>query len=101
MNILLICACGMSTSLLVNRMKEVGTDEDRIEALSVDKLEQNINEFQVILVGPQIRYKFHDIQKICDKHEVVCDLIDMASYGQMNGKVVYEQAKKLLANNKK
>lgn len=98
MNILLICACGMSTSLLVNRMKEVGNSEDRIEALPVDKLEANIKDFQVVLVGPQIRYKFNDIKKICDANQVACGLMDMASYGQMNGKVMYEQAKNLVVN---
>lgn len=98
MNILLICACGMSTSLLVNRMKEVGSSEDRIEALPVDKLEHNVKDYQVVLVGPQIRYKFNDIKKICDENQVACGLMDMASYGQMNGKVMYEQAKNLVVN---
>lgn len=98
MNILLICACGMSTSLLVNRMKEVGTKEDRIDAMPVDKLEANVKNYQVVLVGPQIRYKFNDIKKICDINHVACGLMDMASYGQMNGKVMYEQAKNLVLN---
>lgn len=96
MNVLLVCAAGMSTSLLVNNMKAVAADTDRIEAFPESKLKDLIEEFDVVLVGPQIRYKYPDIESVCKKHNKACGLIDMAAYGQMNGTVVYKQAQELL-----
>lgn len=55
--ILLACAAGMSTSLLVTKMQEV-SKKDKIFAIPVSKVDQKANEesIDVILIGPQIRY---------------------------------------------
>lgn len=55
--ILLACAAGMSTSLLVTKMQEV-SKKDKIFAIPVSKVDQKVNEesIDVILIGPQIRY---------------------------------------------
>lgn len=95
MKILLVCAAGMSTSLLVNSMKKVAGKEDEINALPVNALEKNAADYDVILVGPQIRYKFNEVKKLCEGAGKPCGLIDMAAYGQMNGNAVYTQAKGL------
>jgi PTS system cellobiose-specific IIB component len=55
--ILLACAAGMSTSLLVTKMQEV-SKKDKIFAIPVSKVDQKVNEesIDVILIDPQIRY---------------------------------------------
>ena len=64
--ILLVCCAGMSTSLLVNRMREVAkTKEIDCKIWSTSEKELP-NEFaqepaDVILVGPQIRYLLNNI----------------------------------------
>ena len=66
--ILLVCCAGMSTSLLVNRMREVAkTKEIDCKIWSTSEKELP-NEFaqepaDVILVGPQIRYLLNNIKK--------------------------------------
>lgn len=96
MKVLLICAFGMSTSLLVNNMKKFAAPEDVIEAYPIAQLENVIDEFDVILVGPQLRYKIKDIKVITDKHHKPCEVIDMMLYGQMKGRETLQAARKLL-----
>lgn len=92
MKTLLICAAGMSTSLLVQNMEKVAEEGDYIEAISINELEKRIEEFDVVLVGPQIRFKFPKIEKVVKEHGKKAELIDAQAYGTMNGKAVYDQA---------
>ena len=90
--ILLVCCAGMSTSLLVNRMREVAID-CKIWSTSEKELP---NEFaqepaDVILVGPQIRYLLNNIKKEVN-NTVPVELIDMRIYGMMDGEKVLNQA---------
>lgn len=96
MKILLICAAGMSTSLLVNNMKKFADTSDTIEAFAVSNLEEIVANYDVVLVGPQIRFKYAQIEKVCKAHGKAVGLMDMLAYGQMNGKLALEQAKKLI-----
>ncbi len=97
MKVLLVCAAGMSTSLLVNSMKKFADPGDVIEAYPVAQLEKLVDNYDVVLCGPQIRYKFKDIQKICAAHGKPTEIIDMLSYGQQKGDKVMETARKLLS----
>lgn len=92
-NILLVCAAGMSTSLLVNKMlaaaKERGL-EIKIEALSVSEASSVIDEADMVLLGPQVRYQKPQIDSLV-KGRVPVEIIDMRLYGTMNGKAILEQ----------
>ena len=88
--ILLVCCAGMSTSLLVNRMREVAKTKE------IDCKIWSTNEFaqepaDVILVGPQIRYLLNNIKKEVN-NTVPVELIDMRIYGMMDGEKVLNQA---------
>lgn len=96
MKVLLICAAGMSTSLLVNNMKKFAEPDDVVEAFPVAQLEGVIDRYDVVLVGPQIRYKLKDIQKMAEVHNKPVDVIDMIIYGQMKGKEAMDMARRLL-----
>ena len=94
----LFCAAGMSTSLMVNKMKvaaeEMGIEAD-ILATSESKMDEETNGIDVALLGPQVRYKLAEAKKICEPKNVPVDVIPMADYGTMNGKKVLEFALKL------
>ena len=96
MRILLICAQGMSTSLLVNNMKAYASSSDVIEAHPISQLKDIVNEFDVVLVGPQVSYKYAEVKKVCDVKNIPSALIDMKVYGRMDGKSAYDQAKKIV-----
>ena len=63
---LLVCAAGMSTSLLVNRMKEAAETKEiefQIEAHPVGQIEKYGAAADVILLGPQVRYELKNVKK--------------------------------------
>ncbi|KRN27393.1 PTS sugar transporter subunit IIB [Liquorilactobacillus mali] len=100
--IMLCCAAGMSTSMLVAKMqtaaKEQGKDYD-IFAVSASEIDQKLveKEIDVVLLGPQIRYMKNDINKKLVDKKIPMDVIDMQSYGMMNGAKVLTQAEDLMA----
>ncbi|MBA3113253.1 PTS sugar transporter subunit IIB [Salmonella enterica] len=99
-NILLVCAAGMSTSMLVKRMIEHATAinaEVNIKALGIAEAKGKIknNEADVVLLGPQVRFQKAEIEAIA-QGKIPVAVIDMKDYGAMNGKSVLEFAFKLL-----
>ncbi|HCT3345896.1 TPA: PTS sugar transporter subunit IIB [Citrobacter koseri] len=98
--ILLVCAAGMSTSMLVKRMIEHATTvniEVDINAFAIAEAKGKIknNEADVILLGPQVRFQKSEIEAVAQGKTPVA-VIDMKDYGAMNGKSVLEFAMKLL-----
>lgn len=95
--ILLACNAGMSTSLLVLRMqeaaKEMGVDVE-IQAVAVSMAEKILNEWDIVLLGPQVRHQINMLKKA--SQGVPVEVIDMRDYGLMNGKNVLESALKKL-----
>ena len=95
--ILLACAAGMSTSLLVTRMQEEadkrGIDVS-IDAQSEKNLDNFIGQFDVLLLGPQVRYVLPKVTKMLDGKYPV-DVINMQDYGMMNGAKVLDTALKM------
>jgi len=96
-NIVLICAAGMSTSLLVSKMEKAAAEEGydcHIQAYAVNEAPSVIPGADVVLLGPQVRFNLKDFRsKFPDKK---IELIDMVQYGTMNGKAVFDTAKKLI-----
>lgn len=92
MKIVLVCAAGMSTSLIVVQMELNAREEDQIIAIPANELTNRIDVCDVILVAPQLRYKMDTIHKIGETYNVPVELIDMRSYGKMDGKMILQQA---------
>lgn len=93
-NILLVCSAGMSTSLLVNKMKEAAKEkgiEINIEALPVGECANVIDKMDIVLLGPQVRFQKAQVEDLA-KGRIPVEVIDMRLYGTMNGKAVLEQA---------
>lgn len=97
MRILLVCAAGMSTSLLVNRMNDAADKkgiEIHIEAHPVGEVKIYGDNADVILLGPQVRYELKNVKKMYPDKPV--EVIQMQDYGMMNGAKVLDYALKLL-----
>lgn len=99
--IMLACAAGMSTSLLVTKMQaaadEKGLDTEifAVPAQEVDDiiLEKKVD---VLLLGPQVRYLLEQFtEKLKDKN-IPIGVIPMVDYGMMNGSKVLALAEKLI-----
>ena len=90
--ILLVCSAGMSTSLLVNKMKSAAQDmnvEVEIEALPVSECSTKINEVDIVLLGPQVRFQKPQVEKLTNGN-IPVEVIDMRQYGVMHGKGILE-----------
>lgn len=99
MKILLACAAGMSTSLLVEAMKRAAQErglEAEILALPVHEAEEHIESASVILLGPQVRYKLNSFKELAAPHGKPVEVIDSVAYGMVNGAKVLDQALALL-----
>ena len=99
MNILLTCAAGMSTSLMVEKMKKEAEKRDldaTIKAEPIDQFRDLVTEYDVVLLGPQVRYKLADFKKIGAENDVPVDVIDSVAYGRVDGGKVLDQALELI-----
>lgn len=97
--ILLLCAAGMSTSMVVKKMqasaKEKGIDV-HIEAHGVETIQDYLVEYDLFLLGPQIRFKKDELQKLADPLNKRVEVIDMMDYGMMKGEKILNDALKML-----
>lgn len=99
MRILLCCSAGMSTSLLVSKMKKFANENNEeyiIWAVSGDSVHQHIDRADVLLIGPQIRFMFPQLKKLAVERGIPVELIDTVHYGTFNGGEVLKQARKLV-----
>ena len=90
--ILLVCSAGMSTILLVNKMKDAAKssgEEVEINALAIAECSSVINDVDIVLLGPQVRFQKPQVEKLTNG-SVPVEVIDMRQYGIMDGKGILE-----------
>lgn len=73
---------------------------DEVKAIRYDILERYIDNYDVVLIAPQIGHLKGSIQDICQKHAIASGLISSEMFGCMDGYKVYSQAKEILQNYK-
>lgn len=96
--ILLVCSAGMSTSMLVKKMQEAAENEGKdyeVEALALSEAETKVDDVDVILLGPQVRFQKAQVDKVANG-KVPVDVIDMQQYGMMDGERVLKHAESLM-----
>lgn len=99
MRILLCCAAGMSTSLLVTKMEKAAIEqglEATIWAVSGDTVRNHIDKADCLLVGPQVRYMLPQLKKLGKERAIPVELINTVHYGTCNGAEVLKFAKQLV-----
>lgn len=98
-NIVLFCAAGMSTSLLVTKMQEAADAEGYDATIAAHPIAEAANfgkDADIILLGPQVRFELANVQAACPGKPV--EAIDMMAYGMMDGAKVIAQVKKTLGD---
>jgi len=95
----LFCASGMSTSVLVNKMKEAakakGVDAEII-AFPESQMDRHLDSMDVALLGPQVGYTLGKAKKLCEPKGVPVEIIPMVDYGMLNGAKVLDLALSLI-----
>lgn len=97
--IVLICAAGMSTSMLVAKMREAAAAENyecEIDAYGMAQAQEKGKDADIILLGPQVRFNLKNVQDQCPGRPV--EAIEMTAYGMMDGKKVMARVKEVLGD---
>lgn len=95
MKIVLVCSAGMSTSLLVKKMNDVAIKRGlnvEIEAFAEADLKRNLENVDVILIGPQVRYLLSKIKQFAEPKGIAVDVIESRLYGKVDGEGVLNKA---------
>ena len=75
--IMLFCSAGMSTSLLVNKMKQAAKNRNidvDIFAVASTDYERHLKKSDVCLLGPQVRYMLSEAKEIGQAEGVPVDV---------------------------
>jgi cellobiose PTS system EIIB component len=99
MKILLVCSAGMSTSMLVKKMRAAADEKNlvaEIEAVPESQLKNSLEGLDIVLIGPQVRYLEKKIREQVEPKGIKVDVIDSIAYGMIQGGKVLNQAIELL-----
>ncbi|MCX7827769.1 MAG: PTS sugar transporter subunit IIB [Thermanaerothrix sp.] len=94
MKIVLVCFAGMSTSLLVSKMRKAADERGiraDIEAVSTSDMRDLTEDANVVLLGPQARYMLEEVRRSV-RDGVPVEVIDTRLYGAMDGNGVLDLA---------
>lgn len=99
--ILLACSAGMSTSLIVLKMKKLAQEQGKnyeIWATSVDDIIDDEKEFDCCLIGPQVSARFDDVMDSVAEYgeDIPVAIIEKEDYGKMRADRILALAEKIL-----
>lgn len=98
-HITLVCAAGMSTSMLMAKMQQSAKNKGidaTIIAMPESRFETYKEPTEILLLGPQISYLEDDLRTKYQPQGIKVAVIDMVDYGTMNGEKVLADALALL-----
>lgn len=100
--IMLACAAGMSTSLLVSKMQKAAEQKElavKIFAVPVSEAAEHVKKetVDVLLLGPQVRFMLDEFKAEFEVAKgIPVEVIAMTDYGMMNGENVLQLAQTLM-----
>lgn len=99
MKILLCCGAGASTSLVAQIMMDSLPVNEKanyeIKAITYDLFLDQYKNYDVVLLGPQIRYKKKALENEASADNIPVDVINSMDYAMQNGANIIEHAKQL------
>jgi cellobiose PTS system EIIB component len=95
--VVLVCAAGMSSSLLEEKIRKAAEKAGRdMELKAVDSSRMGMWDFEsdrmdMILVAPQVRYIKRNLAQRVEPFGVIVQDIDTIAYGMVDGEKIFEQ----------
>jgi len=93
--ILLLCSGGMSTSMIVKKMKESAKNKNlevEIDAVSTARFYELLDDYDIFLLGPQVKFQKAEFQAKAKEKNKPLDVMDFKDYGTMNGEKILDFA---------
>ena len=95
MRIVLCCAGGLSTTMLMNSMKDTVHNSAKLNdadfdfiAIPIDILQSEADNCDVLVLGPQVAHKLDAVKP----SKIPYVIVDQETYGKMDGATVMKQA---------
>ena len=108
LSILIVCNAGISTGVLVNKMCQIAQNSEKLKDKKINilarpegELQDYIESYDCVLVGPQITHRFNKIKELCDSYKKPVAIIPSEYYGMVDGAKILKFALKLIVENKK
>ncbi len=98
-NILIVCGGGASSGFLAQSIRKAAKKKGisiNIKARSESEVDDYINDIDVLLFGPHLKYMEDDLISKGKTHNVPVAMIDQLIYGSLNGDKALELILKLL-----
>jgi len=95
--VVLVCAAGMSSSLLEEKIRKAAEQVGReMELKAVDSSRMGLWDYEkermdIILVAPQVRFTKRNIIKQSEPYGVIVQDIDTIAYGMVDGEKIFAQ----------
>ncbi len=95
--VLIVCAMGMSSSLLESKTIEAGkargveVQMNAITTPDVARWDFATNWVDIVLVAPQVRYKRKSIAEAANPHGIIVQDIDPVTFGMVDGEKLFQQ----------
>ncbi len=95
--VLMVCALGMSSSLLEARTKEAAAKAGvpfEMKAVAVQEIgrwDPTLQWYDIVLVAPQVFYKRRAIEETAKPHGILVENIDSVTFGMVDGEKLFQQ----------
>ena len=95
--VLMVCAIGMSSSLIEQKTSKVAEDAGvpfEIQAIDVPEVGRwnfEENPVDIVLIAPQARFKKRSVEASASQYGIVVENIDSVAYGMIDGEKIFEQ----------
>lgn len=93
--VLLVCAGGMSTSILMKKMEKYAQEnhfELKIQAVGLSDYDEVYKNYDLILLGPQVSYKRAEVESVT---HLPVDVMNAADYAIGNAANIFKQVEKI------
>ncbi|GLC89075.1 PTS sugar transporter subunit IIB [Lysinibacillus piscis] len=94
--ILLVCNAGMSSGILARKMEDAANGTMTIKAVGVSEYKDHVENKDLLIVGPQIRFQLDEISKAVP---IPVMLIDFQKYGLMDAEGILNDVRSALEMN--
>ena len=96
--ILLVCGAGASSGFMAANARKAAKKEGldfEIKAKSVSEITDYLNEIDILLVAPHLKYMLNEVKEEAEAAGVKSAIIPQKVYGALDGKGLIEEVKQL------
>ncbi|MBW0594374.1 PTS sugar transporter subunit IIB [Mycoplasmopsis anatis] len=100
MKVLLICSGGMSTQILINSLekeaKNLQINNFSANAIGLPEMDEYQNDFDIILVAPQVKYRYDQVEQFAKSKNKLIYQIQMVEYTPLGANKLLTNIKRLM-----